>query len=92
MSNWEKRIQKLLLNKKIVKVQYMSKQESQENYWNTQPIQIMLDDGTWLTPMQDDEGNDGGAISMSSNVFSRLFFGILSLKSTNIRCVSVPSE
>ena len=45
----------------------MSKQESQENYWNTQPIQIMLDDGTWLTPMQDDEGNDGGAICTNSD-------------------------
>ena len=43
MSNWEKKIKKLLLNKKIVKVQYMSKQESEENGWNTQPIQIMLD-------------------------------------------------
>ena len=23
----------------------------------------MLDDGTWLTPMQDDEGNDGGVLT-----------------------------
>tara|TARA_R100001594_G_scaffold2763_1_gene10863 strand:- start:64 stop:297 length:234 start_codon:yes stop_codon:yes gene_type:complete len=67
MSNWEKKIKKLLLNKKIVKVQYMSKQESEENGWNTQPIQIMLEDGIWLTPMQDDEGNDGGAICTNSD-------------------------
>ena len=67
MNNWEKRIQKLLLNKKIVRVEYMPKADAKQQGWSTQPIQIMLNDGTWLTPMQDDEGNDGGAISTNSD-------------------------
>ena len=29
---------------------------------HNKPIQIKLSNGLWLTPMKDDEGNDGGAI------------------------------
>ena len=31
--------------------------------WYKKPCAIQLDNKYWLVPMQDDEGNDGGAIS-----------------------------
>ena len=62
---WIKRINKLLVNKKIDRVEYMSKKDAEEQGWYKRPIQIRLNDGTWLTPSMDDEGNDGGALFTS---------------------------
>ena len=33
-----------------------------ESDWYDSPICILLDDGAWLIPMRDDEGNDGGSM------------------------------
>ena len=59
---WIERISKLLVGKKIVKVEYMTEELAKEQGWYKRPIQILLNNGTWLTPSQDDEGNDGGAL------------------------------
>ena len=59
---WIKKISKLLVGKKIMQVQYMSKRDAENQGWYKRPIQIKLEDGTWLTPSMDDEGNDGGAL------------------------------
>jgi hypothetical protein len=40
----------------------MTKRVAEEQGWYRRPIQIRLEDGTWLTPSQDDEGNDGGSL------------------------------
>jgi hypothetical protein len=64
---WLVSITKLLVNKRIVKVEYMTKKLAEEQGWYKRPIQILLNDGTWLTPSQDDEGNDGGALFTSDN-------------------------
>ena len=67
---WTKRVEKFLLGQKIVKVEYMSEEDAEDMGWDSRPIQILLENGTWLTPTQDDEGNDGGAIS--TNFFNRI--------------------
>lgn len=59
---WTDKISKLLVGKKITAVEYMSEAEAKEQGWYRRPIQIRLDNGTWLTPSQDDEGNDGGSL------------------------------
>ena len=59
---WAEKIKKLLVGKKIVDVCYMTDAEAREQGWDFKPIQIKLDNGTWLTPTQDDEGNDGGSL------------------------------
>ena len=41
----------------------MSREDAEDMDWYNRPIQILLENGTWLTPQQDDEGNDGGSIS-----------------------------
>ena len=65
---WEKRANDLLLNKKIVAVEWMNAQEQEEIGWHSRPVCLKLDDGTWIVPMRDDEGNDGGALSISGDI------------------------
>ena len=62
---WEKQIAKLLVGKKIVETRYLTKEEAEQSGWYNMPLMIVLDDGTQLVPMSDDEGNDGGAIATS---------------------------
>jgi len=64
---WNKNAEKILLGQKIVRVEYMSKEDAEEMDWCSRPIQILLSNGIWLTPQQDDEGNDGGSISTNTN-------------------------
>ena len=59
---WTKKAEDILLNRKIVKVEYMSKEECESAYWHKRPVCMLLDNGVWIYPSQDDEGNDGGAL------------------------------
>ena len=63
---WNKTANDLLLGKKIVKVEYMSSEEADKGMWYSRPVRIILDDGTNILPMSDDEGNDGGALWLGS--------------------------
>ena len=60
---WTDLITKHLVGKTITKVEYIPKEEADKSMWYKRPIAIQLDGGHWLVPMQDDEGNDGGAMS-----------------------------
>ncbi len=64
---WEADIAQHLLGKTIAKVEYLSEDEAKELGWHERPLCIKLIDKDnnyiWLLPMQDDEGNDGGAMS-----------------------------
>ena len=60
--SWIRSISKLLVGKKIVKVQYMTDDHAKKFGWDFKPIQIRLEDGTWLTPSSDDEGNNAGSL------------------------------
>ena len=52
-----------LVGKKIIKVEYFSNKEAEESMWYSRPLCFQLDDKTWVYPMRDDEGNDGGAMA-----------------------------
>tara|TARA_R100001126_G_scaffold25393_2_gene13380 strand:+ start:541 stop:798 length:258 start_codon:yes stop_codon:yes gene_type:complete len=60
---WTKYAKKRLLNRKIVKVEYMTSDECNEYMWYKRPITFILDNGTRVIAMQDDEGNDGGVLT-----------------------------
>ena len=60
---WTEKIAKHLVGRKITKVEYIPTEEMEENMWYKRPIAIRLDNGHWIVPMMDDEGNDGGAMS-----------------------------
>jgi hypothetical protein len=59
---WNETANKLLLGKRIIKVEYMGSKEAENTMWHNRPVRIILDDGTNILPMSDDEGNDGGAL------------------------------
>ena len=62
---WTDYVSKQLVGKKIVKVEYFSSKEAEESMWYSRPLAMLLDDGNWIYPMRDDEGNDGGAIGVA---------------------------
>jgi hypothetical protein len=51
-----------LLGKSILNVRYMSEEEANDMMWHKRPIVIVLNDGSFLIPQADDEGNNGGAL------------------------------
>ena len=59
---WEQIISEQLVGKKIVQVRWMTKKEADANYWDYQPVLLILDDGSILCPMSDDEGNNAGSL------------------------------
>tara|TARA_Y100000310_G_C20544654_1_gene745023 strand:+ start:324 stop:581 length:258 start_codon:yes stop_codon:yes gene_type:complete len=59
---WTGKVEKALLGKKIVKVEFMNPREVENSGWYKRPVCLLLDDGNWIYPMMDDEGNDGGAM------------------------------
>ena len=58
---------KQLVGRKIVEVRWMTPEEANESYWDYQPVLLILDDGTALCPMSDDEGNEGSALAVLNN-------------------------
>ena len=59
---WTTEAEKVLLNKRIIKVEYMSLKESDDYMWNNRPVSFVLNDGTRIIAQMDDEGNDGGVL------------------------------
>lgn len=58
-----KRITRRLVGRTIVSVAFLSDQEADELGWSLRPIVLTLNDGCYLLPMSDGEGNDGGALA-----------------------------
>ena len=69
---WQDKAEKMLVGKKIIGVEWMTDKECEDAGWYKKPICMLLDDGTWIYPSADDEGNDGGALFTTSKVGSCL--------------------
>ena len=67
-SFWNKQASDYLVGKKILKVEWMSNEEAEECGWSSRPLALLLDNGVWIYPMRDDEGNDGGAFGTSGSM------------------------
>ena len=59
----ETKARKRFLGKKITSVRWMTEKEAEDNGWHSRPIVLIFNDNTWICPMADDEGNDGGAVA-----------------------------
>ena len=59
---WNKKAESVLLNRKIIAVRYLTKEEADEIGWHSRPISFELDNGTYCICSMDDEGNNGGAL------------------------------
>lgn len=55
-------LDKHLHGKKVAVVRRMTKQEADQFGWYTRPVVIVMEDGTFLIPQSDDEGNAAGAL------------------------------
>ena len=53
---------RVLLNRRIVEVRYLTPDECQRQMWSFTGVAMVLDDGTTLYPARDAEGNDAGAL------------------------------
>lgn len=59
---WNEEAKKLLLNKRIVNVRYLTQKETDDMGWTERVIAFQTNDGLWFFPSRDDEGNGGGAL------------------------------
>ena len=62
---WTKICQKHLIGKRIIQVRYMNQKELDDLGWEQTPLVIFFNDGSYMFPSQDDEGNDGGSLFTS---------------------------
>ena len=59
---WTKIAKNILLGRKITSIRYVNRKEADAFMWYKRPVALHLDNGVWVFPSQDDEGNDGGAL------------------------------
>ncbi len=67
IEKWTKKSKEVLEGKTIVEVRYMNDQEMEDIGWSSRPICFFLNDGTYCTLSQDEEGNDGGVLFYNEN-------------------------
>lgn len=71
---WTNLATKNLKGARVIKAEYMSKEELDENMWYKSPLCLLMQrpNGTqfWMYPSADDEGNDGGAIFTTIKEYS----------------------
>ncbi len=53
---------KQLIGKTIANIEYLSDAECNDLMWHNKPVAIVFTDGTFMIPVADDEGNDGGVL------------------------------
>lgn len=71
-SYWNTKAAELLVGRTIVAASYMTPAEAKEMDWSCRPVILELDNGDVIIPQADDEGNDGGALSLNSGILPLL--------------------
>ncbi len=62
---WVERVAQRLIGRKITSVLYLPAGQAEEMDWCRRPIVLELDDGSFIYPLKDEEGNDGGVLATS---------------------------
>ena len=62
---WIEAIRKSLVGKKVAGITYLTEDQAEENLWCNRPVVIIFDDGSYIIPLSDDEGNNAGALATS---------------------------
>tara|TARA_B000000460_G_scaffold234948_1_gene195793 strand:- start:2572 stop:3009 length:438 start_codon:yes stop_codon:yes gene_type:complete len=60
---WNNYAKRHLLDKVIAHTRYMTEDEANAIDWTTRPLALIMEDGSYIFPSMDDEGNDGGAFA-----------------------------
>jgi hypothetical protein len=58
---WSDKATLLLAGRKIERVRYLTEKEREGLGWSKRSLVLILDDGTYLWPSADDEGNNAGS-------------------------------
>ena len=58
---WGDKATLLLVGKTIKRVRYLTEKEREGLGWSKRSLVLILDDGTYLWPSADDEGNNAGS-------------------------------
>jgi len=69
---WSAEAARILEGRTIVRVRYMTKKEVEDLGFRRAGIVLMLNDGTFVFPSMDDEGNDSGALFTTSDYLSTI--------------------
>jgi hypothetical protein len=64
---WIEAIRKSIVGKKVAGITYMTEAQAEENLWYSRPVVIIFDDGSYIIPLSDDEGNNAGALATSDD-------------------------
>ena len=68
---WTDAASKLLLNRRIIKVEYLTAEDAYNIFGESGPrsrcIALLLDNNVCIYPSQDDEGNGAGALFTTDN-------------------------
>jgi hypothetical protein len=64
---WNEKAKGFLVGKTIKSVRYMNDVEMEDFMWSNKPVIITFTDGSYIIPMRDDEGNNGGALFTSDD-------------------------
>jgi hypothetical protein len=62
---FEAKARMYLQGKRINEVRYLTQEEADNMGFYSRCLIIILEDGNWICPMADDEGNDAGALACS---------------------------
>ena len=62
---WEAKVKKKLEGRKIVEVRYLTEKEKDDAGFYHRSLVLFMDDGSYIFPQSDDEGNDAGAFCTS---------------------------
>jgi hypothetical protein len=66
-NKWTKKVGDFLIGKTIESVRYMADVEMEDFMWSNKPVVITFTDGSYIIPMRDDEGNNGGSLFTSDD-------------------------
>lgn len=64
---WTDKARKLLVGKTIAEVRYLTDEEQKALDWYSKGITIFFEDGSYIFPSKDGEGNNAGALFTSDN-------------------------
>ena len=64
--NNERTANNVLLNKQIVRVEYLTDKEAIELGWKSKGISFQLNDGTWIIAQSDNNKSNAGALHWSN--------------------------
>jgi len=62
LNYWNKYAKDNLNGKTVVDVRYMTEEEVENMGWGRKAIVIIFNDGSYIFPSSDDEGNDAGTL------------------------------